>query len=109
MRTDDTQLDHGRVMRPIDIPAATYYVTAVDSFMSDWGPAEGLDNLLIVPCKDAAQANRVVHVLQRRGEMRRVSMSGRRPTALRLRSTFAQVKDADSVEGWQTDSMRSDA
>lgn len=39
-----------------DIPDAAFYVTMTDSFMSDWGPAEGKSTVYVALCDNEREA-----------------------------------------------------
>lgn len=45
-----------------------YYVTMKDTFMSDWGPAEGKDNILVLHCDTKEEAEIVAENARNRGD-----------------------------------------
>jgi hypothetical protein len=61
------------------IPAAPYYVLSDDSFMSDWGEAEGRINTIILPCSDRTEAEVVATNARNRTEQRNVRIIDRKP------------------------------
>ena len=61
------------------IPPAPYYVLSDDSFMSDWGQAEGRVNTIILPCSDRAEADMVATNARNRDEQRNVRIIDRKP------------------------------
>src|SRR5256885_5162881 len=61
------------------IPPAPYYVLSDDSFMSDWGQAEGRVNTIIFPCSDQAEADIVATNARNRDEQRNVRIIDRKP------------------------------
>jgi hypothetical protein len=65
---DERHFDH--------VPPARYYVTAVDTFMSDWEIAEGRTNLMILPVGNRIAANNVVKALAGRPEMEKIQTHG---------------------------------
>jgi hypothetical protein len=62
-----------------DIPQAPFYVTAVDSFMSGWGEAQGRVNLVCLPCENEAEVKAVLAYVRTRPEMERVKVSHTAP------------------------------
>lgn len=48
------------VTDPTEIPAASHYVFMRDTFLSNWGRAEGKDSIHIYPCDSESQAATVV-------------------------------------------------
>jgi hypothetical protein len=63
----------------LEIPAAPYYVTSQDTFMSGWGPCEGKKNICIVPCPDSQTANRVASYVRSRSDQVSVRVVGSKP------------------------------
>jgi hypothetical protein len=61
------------------IPTAPYYVLSDDSFMSDWGEAEGRVNTIILPCSDRTEADIVATNARNRDEQRNVRIIDRKP------------------------------
>ena len=49
-----------------------HYVSMIDTFFSDWGPAEGKSNIYLIECDSAEQAERVADYAKTRDEMRKV-------------------------------------
>ena len=45
-----------RILTHADIPAAPFYVTCTDKFMSGWGPTGGRNNRLVFVCATQAEA-----------------------------------------------------
>lgn len=63
------------------LPLAPFYVTALDSFMSDWGPVKNMRNVMVFPCRDKAQADIVARNLRDRREMNYVRVARTAPRA----------------------------
>lgn len=57
-----------------------YYVTMTDRFMSGWGQAQGKDNKLVLECDSYEEAETVYNNAIRRGEMRYVNITSRKPS-----------------------------
>lgn len=78
-----------------NIPAAWRYVVCTDPVMSGWGHAESKDNVLIFPCFNPEEVDRIITVLRRR-RMKRVRLCTAKP---RIKPWwFAQVKH--SIDYW---------
>jgi hypothetical protein len=45
---------------PSEVPAASHYVLMRDTFLSNWGPAEGKDSIHVYPCDGEQEASVVV-------------------------------------------------
>lgn len=56
-----------------------YYVTMTDKFMSGWGKAKGKTNKLVISCNSYSEAERVADNARRRGEMKYINITSRRP------------------------------
>lgn len=52
-----------------------FYVCMNDSFMSNWGPAEGKTNVLQIACDTQAQAQAVLKAAEDRPEMKRIRIN----------------------------------
>jgi hypothetical protein len=61
------------------IPEAAAYVVSTDSFMSNWGRAEGRTNVCVVPCESAKQAEEVAQYVRSRSEQKRVRIVTTKP------------------------------
>ena len=48
------------------------YVRMTDSFLSGWGGAAGLTNVLVVECDTVEQHDQIVAAAERRTEMKRI-------------------------------------
>ena len=64
---------------PSEIPKAPFYVTTTDTFMSGWGPAEGLTNRLILPCDSMREAKYVSNYAKSRGDQKNVRICTTKP------------------------------
>jgi len=78
------------------IPAAPYYVLTDDSFMSDWGEAEGRVNTIILPAADRGEAETVAANARNRDEQRNVRILDRRP-ALSSGVIYSLMSKADAA------------
>lgn len=83
-----------------EIPSARFYVLANDSFMSGWGQAEGKTNTVILPCTDWEEAKTVEANARARSEMRRVRITGAKPT-LRPHVLYSLL-NREHAERWYT-------
>jgi len=75
-----------------DIPRAPWYVSMTDTALSGWGLAEGLVNRHVVVCQSYTDAELVAERARAMPEMRRVSVSSRRP---RLRAGWLVTVTVD--------------
>jgi len=82
------------------IPAAPYYVLSDDSFMSDWGEAEGRVNTIILPATDRDEAEVVAANARNRDEQRNVRILDRTP-ALSSGVIYSLMDKADAAR-WYT-------
>lgn len=53
-----------------EIPNTPYYVTAKDRYFSGWGRSQGMDNVVILPCENYAEARTVLENTKARPEMK---------------------------------------
>ncbi len=83
-----------------EIPAAPYYVLTDDSFMSDWGGAEGRVNTIILPAADRDEAEIVAANARNRDEQRNVRILDRTP-ALSSGVVYS-LMDKASAARWYT-------
>ena len=67
------------ITKQSQIPGSPYYVLATDTFLSDWGPATGKDNVLVFVAKNRQQADMIKDRLQARDEMKRVRINATKP------------------------------
>jgi len=82
----------------IKIPEAPYYVTATDTFLSGWGPATGKISVVILPCKNYDEAERVERYANSRSDMKRVQICQCKP---RTRSgVLYKVMDRKHARAW---------
>ena len=73
-------MENRTVTERSDIPDAPYYVLAEDRFMSGWGQAEGMRNVVVLPCSDDQEARDVEsYALFQRDEMKRVRIVTNKP------------------------------
>lgn len=61
------------------IPAAKFYVTATDRFMSGWGPSKGKMNRCIFPCNSLREVHKVRRRLEARPEFSNVRLCEKVP------------------------------
>ena len=85
-----------------EIPDAPYYVVCVDTFLSDWGKAEGKANRLILPCKSFLEAEVVCDNALGRGDMKSVHIHNEKPRLRRPDFNLWQVMDHKSARAWYT-------
>ena len=83
-----------------DIPAAPYYVTCTDAFMSGWGHSEGKANRLIFPCESQEEAWIVYDNAQGRSEQKNVRICEGRKPRLNSYGYLYQVMDRDDAKPW---------
>jgi hypothetical protein len=57
----------------------TYYVSTIDTFMSGWGEAADLENMLIFVCDSLEEAEIVAENAENRSDQKRVTIHHRRP------------------------------
>jgi hypothetical protein len=62
-----------------EIPEAAFYVTAIDSFMSGWGGAQGKSNVICLPCVDESQAKKAMAYMLSRPEIEKIKVSRQKP------------------------------
>lgn len=81
-----------------DIPRKRFYVLATDKFMSGWGHARGLTNVVCCPCDTVEEAEHIYRQLDSRREMIRVRITGSKP---RPRSGWLiSLFDRESATAW---------
>ena len=61
------------------IPRASWYVTAVDMWLSGRGEADGLESVAVVPCRNVGQGMAVARLLRQRGGLGDVVLSDHYP------------------------------
>lgn len=89
-----------QIFGPSDIPEAPYYVLANDRFLSGWGAAEGKTSVVILPCADYSEAQRVEeHALFQRSDMNRVRVLDHKPR-LNHRTHIYHLLDRDTAKSW---------
>ena len=71
-----------------ELPAAAFYVTARDTFMSGWGKSKGRDNLVILPCETFAEAEGVSDYARSRSDMADVRILWNKPSLSRAKSGY---------------------
>ena len=98
MTIEPTPVDD-HVTSASQIPSSNYgYVVCTDKYMSGWGWAEGLDNVLIFPVDNHDERRAVEDALTLRPEMIRVRFNMHPP---RIREHwFAQVKTRETARFW---------
>jgi hypothetical protein len=84
------------------VPAAPFYVTCTDTFLSGWGEARGKLNRLIFPCNDHDEAVAVATNARSRTDMKKVSVI-ESPFSPRFDDSILwQVMDRDLAARWYT-------
>ena len=63
----------------VEIPEAVFYVTAIDSFMSGWGGAEGKSNVICLPCANESEAKSAMAYMLSRPELEKIKVSREKP------------------------------
>lgn len=56
-----------------------FYVTMVDSFMSDWGPAKGKSSIFCVCCEVLEQAEEIYNCALRHSQMSKIKIVEEKP------------------------------
>jgi hypothetical protein len=79
------------------------FVTMTDKFMSGWGPATGLINKLVIECDTAEQAQICAKNARKRGEMKRVSITSRKPQYRLARYLVSYKKFSQLGTIWTVD------
>jgi hypothetical protein len=95
-------------MKRVEIKQGQYFVTCIDTFMSDWGRAEGLSNKLIILCDNFEEAQTVAQNAKNRGDQRSIKIHSKPPTDFRTtkgpeyitNSKFVQIKDKEDMPHW---------
>lgn len=83
-----------------ELPLAPFYVTALDSFLSGWGPARGRKNVVILPCASEEEAAVVAANARGRSEMEQVCIHTDKPAlpgagGSRLYSLLTKARSAN--------------
>lgn len=86
----------------------TVYVTTTDTFMSDWGHAEGKINKLIFFCDSMEQAEIVADNARCRDDQKQVQIHHKPPNYLRKKKgkeyvddyRYVQIKTIDDYPKW---------
>lgn len=68
------------VLTPDELPLAPFYVTALDTFMSGWGPARDKKNRVVIPCASEEEAAVVAANARGRSEMLEVCIHTDKPS-----------------------------
>lgn len=82
-----------------DIPRASFYVCATDSFMSGWGKSRGLNNRVILPCDSLDEAFLVANYARSRSEMKRVTICEAKPRLNHHANTYS-LMCRESATAW---------
>lgn len=77
------------------------YVRMLDTFMSNWGEANGKKSIYVVECESAAQAEQVAAAARRRPEMSGIKIQLRPPKASD-NARLTQVAFADLGQIWKS-------
>jgi hypothetical protein len=76
-----------------------YFVTMTDTFMSNWGMAEGKINKLIFECETYEQAEIVFNNAQNRSDQKYINICTRRPY-YNNRKYYPQIKTIKDYPSW---------
>lgn len=82
-----------------DIPAAPYYVTMTDRFMSGWGSARNRTNKLVFVCDSYDQAMQVVRHADGRNDQKYVNIRSSKPNVTSPHVLW-QVKTKEDYPTW---------
>ena len=86
------------ITKQSQISDSPYYVLATDTFLSDWGPATGKDNVLVFVAKNRQQASIIKIRLQARDEMKRVRINVTKPRL--SESWYVQLFTEETYLSW---------
>lgn len=101
--TEHTSAITERILNRKQLPNAPYFVRAVDTFLSNWGPAEELQNLLLLACNTYEEALNVAKYVKSREEMKYVRII-KHTTAREIAFPFfyVQCKTRAEYPNWYT-------
>tara|TARA_R110000744_G_scaffold73811_2_gene147616 strand:+ start:123 stop:419 length:297 start_codon:yes stop_codon:yes gene_type:complete len=88
-----------RILTHADIPAAPFYVTCTDKFMSGWGPTGGRNNRLVFVCATQAEAWTVYDNACGRTDQKNVHVCTAKPRLCHY-TNFYQVKTSETCGVW---------
>ncbi len=94
-----TMNDSTHVTKLSEVVSAPLYVTCIDTYLSGWGPSEGLKNKLIFPCETYEEAQTVLDNAQNRTDMGYCKIKSY-VTREDLSRFYAQVKTKDDYFSW---------
>lgn len=77
------------------------YVSMTDKFMSDWGPAEGKLNKLVIRCQTMKQAKAVKAAARQREEMTQIRIDNRFPVFDREKVVVSRLNFSDLSGPWR--------
>lgn len=79
MSNNNKTREGNEVLSLDELPLAPFYVTALDTFMSGWGPARDRKNVLVIPCESEEEAAVVAANARGRSEMEQVCIHTDKP------------------------------
>lgn len=85
------------VLTPHQATRALWYVVDEDRFMSGWGQAVGLTNLVVLPCNGKDEADQVAATVRARPEMEQVRIVTRDVLQAELRATDTDPEGTSGV------------
>jgi hypothetical protein len=85
---------------PRDIPDAECYVVAIDTFLSGWGGAQGLTNMVVLPCDCASEAEAVARYADSRTDTKAVQVVIEKPSARRWPGVLWSIMSPDDAPAW---------
>jgi hypothetical protein len=90
--------ERGEIRSVSEIPTAEFYVVMTDSFLSDWGRAEGRDAVFIWPTDSASEAEAVADNARAREDQKRVRIQTTKPRP--RPSWYLQVMNRGEASNW---------
>ena len=76
-----------------------WYVSMIDTFMSNWGKAEGKENVLIFECDSIEESEIVEENANNRSDMKKVKCHAYYPQ-FNQNKFFVQDKDKEEYPAW---------
>jgi hypothetical protein len=89
------------VTRESVVTDAPWYVTATDAFMSGWGPASDMRNVVILPCVDRDEASVVFANTRARTDMRRPHLIGRSELRFKTGILYSMMARTEASRWYQ--------
>lgn len=76
-----------------------WYVSMIDTFMSNWGQSEGKENVLVFECDTLEEMNIVAENAMKRSDMAKIKTHGYYPQFNKSKC-FVQDKDKEQYPAW---------